>query len=227
MSTETSRPSVVPAADPVTRGRIGIAAVVLALSAVLALPAGLLWPEPSGGGETYTYGDIQPLRDRWWGLLVFLSANLILNVLAQALVTTYLVRRRGAAWATVGGVVMWVGTALYAVGVGGWAATYYFATAPGVDAAAGTSVMAQAADDMIHLFGPMMIGSLLVAVGTVIQVVGLFRSHAVPRWIPALWLVIVLTFVIPGNGLAGLITAVPMTAASLGTAYYAWRKALV
>ncbi|WP_371404700.1 DUF4386 domain-containing protein [Kribbella sp. NBC_00662] len=220
MSTETSRPSVVPATDPVTRRRIGIAGLVLALTALAALPGGVLWPEPAGGGDTYTYGDIQPLRDRWWGLLVFLSANLILNVLAQALLTVYLVRRRGAAWATVGGLIMWIGTALYAVGVGGWAATYYFATAPGVE----TSAMDRINDDTLHLLGALMIGSLLVALGTVVQAVGLFRSHAVPRWIPVLWLTIVLTFVIPGNGWVGLLTAVPMVAASIGTAYYAWRR---
>lgn len=225
MSTETTRPPVVPATDPVTRRRIGIAGLILAITAVIALPGGLLWPEPSGGGETYTYADIQPLRDRWWGLLVVLSANLVLNVLAQALLTVFLVRRRGAAWATTGGVIMWIGTALYAVGGAGWAATYYFATAPGVDVAAGTAVMEHAADDMLHLFGVAIAGALMVAIGTVVQAVGLLRSHAVPRWIPVLWLTIVLTFVVPGNGWIGLLTAVPMTAASIGTAYYAWRRA--
>ncbi|WP_432881073.1 hypothetical protein ACQPYH_36580 [Kribbella sp. CA-245084] len=220
MSTETTRQPAVPTADPITRRRIGIAGLILATSAVLALPGGVLWPEPSGGGDTYAYGDIQPLRDRWWGLLVFLSANLVLNVLAQALLTVYLVRRRGAAWATVGGLIMWIGTALYAVGVGGWAAAYYFATAPGVD----PSAMDRIGDDTLHLLGPLMIGSLLVALGTLVQAVGLFRSHAVPRWIPVLWLTIVLTFVIPGNGWVGLLTAVPMCAASIGTAYYAWRR---
>ena len=45
--------------------------------------------------------------------------------------TVLLVRARGAAWATTGAVVMWIGTALYAVGGAGWAAAYYFATAPG------------------------------------------------------------------------------------------------
>jgi hypothetical protein len=47
----------------------------------------------------------------------------------------------------------------------------------------------------------------------------------VPRWIPLLWLTIVATFIVPGNGIAGLATAVPMTAAALGTSYYAWRRA--
>lgn len=216
MSTET----LVRTGPATTRRRVGFVALALAVTALVALPGGLLWPEPAAGGETYTYADIQPVRDLWWGLLVVLSANLIINVPAQALLTVLLVRGRGAAWATTGAVVMWIGTALYAVGGAGWAAAYYFATAPGVD----PSVIDAVNDDMLHLFGVTMPGALLVAVGTVIQVVGLWRSHAVPRWIPLLWLTIVASFIIPGNGIAGLLTAVPMTAASLGTAYYAWRR---
>jgi hypothetical protein len=203
-----------------TRRRVGFVAAALALTALAALPGGLLWPEPSGGGETYSYADIQPQRALWWGLLVALSVNLIINVPAQALLTVLLVRARGAAWATAGGIILWIGTALYAVGGAGWAAAYYFATAPGVD----PSVIERINDDPAHVFGVMIPGALLVAVGTVIQAVGLWRSGAVPRWIPLLWLTIVATFVVPGNGIAGLITAVPMTAASLGTAYYAWRR---
>jgi hypothetical protein len=223
MSTETVQ--VAPVSDPVTRRRVGFVGLVLAITSVIALPGGLLWPAPSGGGETYTFADIQPLRDRWWILLVFLAANLILNVPAQALATVILVRRRGAAWATVGGAVMWIGTALYAVGVGGWAAAYYFATDPAVGQPAGTAMMDAIGNDMPHVLGGLIVGSMMVAVGTVIQAVGLWRSHAVPRWIPLLWLTIIATFIIPGNGAAGLITAVPMIAASIGTAYYAWRSA--
>ena len=208
-------------ASPVLRRRVEIVALLLALTAVAAVPGGLLWPEPAAGGETYAYSDIQPVRDLWWGLLVVLSASLVINVPAQALLTTFLVRGRGSAWATAGAVVLWVGTALYAVGGAGWAAAYYFATAPGVDA----SVIERINDDGAHLFGVMVPGALLVAVGTVIQAVGLWRSRAVPRWIPLLWLTIVATFVVPGNGVTGLITALPMTAAALGTAYYAWRRA--
>ncbi|MEV6281998.1 hypothetical protein [Kribbella sp. NPDC051770] len=207
--------------DPVTRRRVGLVALALTVTSLTAVPGGLLWPEPSGGGETYTYADIQPLRDRWWGLLVFLSAALVLNVPAQAFLTSLLVRARGATWATVGGVVMWIGTALYAVGGAGWAAAAYFAT--GVDAPAGSAMMDAMNADTAHLFGPMITGALLVAVGTLIQVVGLWRSHAVPRWIPLAAATILFTFVVPGNGVAGLVTALPMTAAAIGIAYYARR----
>ncbi|MEU4395489.1 hypothetical protein [Kribbella sp. NPDC023855] len=215
MSTET-----LVRTGPATRHRVGFVALALAVTALVALVGGLLWPEPSGGGETYSYADIAPQRALWWGLLVALSANLVINVPAQALLTVLLVRARGAAWATAGAVILWIGTALYAVGGAGWAAAYYFATAPGVD----PSVIERVNDDSAHVFGVMVPGALLVAVGTIVQAVGLWRSGAVPRWIPVLWLTIVATFVVPGNGIAGLLTAVPMTAASLGTAYYAWRR---
>ncbi|GAA0621783.1 hypothetical protein HPO96_28800 [Kribbella sandramycini] len=207
--------------DSTTRRRVGFVALALSITALLALPGGLLWPEASGGGETYTYADIQPQRALWWGLLTALAINLVINVPAQALLTVLLVRNRGAGWATAGGVVLWIGTALYAVGGAGWAAAYYFATADGVD----PSVLDRINADSAHIFGVMIPGALLVALGTVLQVVGLWRSNAVPRWIPLLWLTVVATFLVPGNGLIGLLTAVPMTAASLGTAYYAWRGA--
>ncbi|HEX8867892.1 MAG TPA: hypothetical protein VF821_19695, partial [Lentzea sp.] len=60
--------------------------------------------------------------------------------------------------------------------------------------------------------------------GTVLQCVGLFRSRAVPTWVPIAALTIVLTFVIPGNGLAGLLTSIPMAAAGIGLGYCAWRS---
>ena len=221
MSTTTVRPNVVPA-DPVTRRRIGVIGLVLVISNVIATPGGVLWPEPSGGGETYSYADIQPLRDRWWGLLVGLSVSALLGVTAQAFLTGYLVRRRGAAWATTGGVLIWIGIAFQAVGVGGLAATYYFAT--GVDATTGGAVVGNANDDLLHLFGPMLAGALTVAVGTVVQAVGLWRSRAVPRWVPVLVLFIVISFVVPGNGWIGLTVQIPMAAGGIAIAYYAWRR---
>ncbi|TCC56511.1 hypothetical protein E0H73_33075 [Kribbella pittospori] len=223
MSTETVRPDIAPAASPVLRRRIGLVGLVLTISNLIAMPGGVLWPDPAAGGETYAYTDIQPLRDRWWGLLVLLAVGALLGVPAQAFLTAYLVRARGAAWATAGGLMMWIGIAFQAVGVGGLAAAYYVAT--GVDATAGTPVMVAANDDLLHLFGPMLGGALLAALGTVVQVVGLWRSHAVPRWVPVLVLFVVISFVVPGNGWIGLTVQIPMAAGAIAIAYYAWRRA--
>lgn len=221
MSTATAR-SDLATPESATRGRVGLLALALTVTSIAALPGSYLWPEPAAGGETYTYADIAPIRDLWWGLLAFLSAALILNVPFQAMATMILVRRRGAAWATVGGAVMWLGTALYSVGVAGWAAAYYFATDPTLDSAVGTTLMERISADTGHLFGVMMPGALLVALGTVIQAVGLLRSRAVPRWIPILTVAIIPTFVVPGNGLAGTLLGLPIAASAIALAYHAW-----
>jgi hypothetical protein len=220
----TTSASRLDSTDSATRHRVALLAIVIAVTAVVAVPAGVLWPEPAGGGNTYTYADIEPIRNLWWGLLMVLSVLQVLNVPTQALAGLLLVRRRGATWATLGAALMWLGAGMQGAGVAAWAGAYFFPTDPGVDAATGAAVIDQANQDSIHLFAVMIPGALLVVVGTALLSVGLLRSHAVPKWVPILALATVLTFVIPGNGLAGLITSVPMAAAAIGLGYYAWRR---
>jgi hypothetical protein len=200
--------------------RVRILAVALSLTSVAAIAVGLLWPEPAAGGETYSYSDIAANRDLWWGLLGAGATMMVINVPLQALATMVLVRERGSAWATWGAAAMWLGAGLQAAGAAGWASAYFYATDPDVTAAAGSAVIEAANADQAHLFGLMVPGALLVMVGTVLQCVALFRAHVVPTWVPVAMLFTLLTFVIPGNGLAGLITAVPMAAGSIGLAYY-------
>ncbi|GHH28141.1 hypothetical protein [Lentzea cavernae] len=209
-------------AAPSTRARLAVLAVVLGATSVAAVAGGLLWPEPAAGGETYSYADIASRRELWWGLLTGLAAMQVLNIPLQALATMVLVRRRGSAWATWGAGLMWVGGGLQGAGVAGWAAAYFFPTDPSVGVAAGEAVVG-AANGSAYLFALMVPGAVLVLVGTVLQCVGLFRSRAVPGWVPVLLLFIVVTFVVPGNGLAGLLTSVPMAAGAIGLGYHAWR----
>jgi hypothetical protein len=212
------------AASP-TRGRVAVLALVLGVTSVAAVAGGLLWPEPSGGGETYSYADIVADRDLWWGLLTGLAAMQVLNIPLQALATMFLVRGRGSAWATWGAALMWIGTGLQGAGAAGWAAAYFFPTDPSVGAAAGEAVIQAANNDTAHLFAMMIPGAALVLLGTVLQCVGLFRSHTVPKWVPICLLFVAVTFVVPGNGLAGLLTSVPMAAGAIGLGYHAWRAA--
>ncbi|MEU0881377.1 hypothetical protein ABZ345_22425 [Lentzea sp. NPDC005914] len=210
--------------ETATRGRVAVLAVVLAVTSVAAVIGGLLWPQPAAGGETYSYADIAAGRDLWWSLLTGLAAMAVINVPLQALATMVLVRRRGSTWATWGAALMWLGAGLQTAGVAGWATAYFFPTDPGVGRAAGEAVI-QAANNDAHLFALMIPGAALVLVGTALQCVGLLRSHAVPKWVPLTLLTIVLTFVIPGNGLAGLLTSIPMAAGAIGLGYFAWRSA--
>ena len=219
MSIETT---VRAGSNSATRHRVTLLAVVLAVTSLVAIPGGLLWPEPAAGGEMYTYADIAPVRDLWWGLLTVLAVSGLMNVPAQAIASMLLVRERGARWVTVGGAMMWIGAAMQAIGVAGWAAAYFYPTDPNVAATAGTAVIDQLNSDSGHLFGVLIPGALLVVLGTVFQAVGLLRSHALPRWVPLLSLTAVLTFVVPGNGALGLLTALPMSAAAIALAYHAW-----
>jgi hypothetical protein len=115
-----------------TRTRIRVVSVVLIVTAIPTVPGGLLWPETSTGNETYAYGDIEPIRQLWWGLLLGLAVVASLTVTAQAVATLVLVRHRGSMWATWGAGLMWVGIAVQSVGAAFLAGAYYFPTSPDV-----------------------------------------------------------------------------------------------
>jgi MFS family permease len=210
--------------DEVSTGRrIRILAGVLAVTAVVIVPAGVLWPETSTGNETYAYSDIEPVRQLWWWLLLGLATIAPINVIAQSIVTMVLVRWRGSTWATWGAVLMWVGIVMQGAGVAFMAGAYFFPTSPDVDRSAGTAVIGGAAEDQGHLFAVLVVGALTVIVGTVLQAVGLLRARVVPIWVPIGTLFAVITFIVPGNGLAGLITSIPMAVGAIGLAFYVWR----
>ncbi|RZI87231.1 MAG: hypothetical protein EOO67_14595, partial [Microbacterium sp.] len=77
-----------------TAGRIRLLAITLAVTALTAIPITVLWPEPAGGGDTYSYADIVGDRDLWWGLLMFGATLMVVSVPLQALAVVHLVRRR-------------------------------------------------------------------------------------------------------------------------------------
>ncbi|HET7689972.1 MAG TPA: DUF4386 family protein [Nocardioidaceae bacterium] len=226
METSTATRTTTPdaGADRATVSRFRILAIVLGFTAIAAAVGGVFWPEASGGGETYSYADIAADRDLWWGLLGVLATLGVINVPLQAIATLTLVRERGSVWATVGACLMWLGIAMQGVGVAGWASAYYYATDPSVDEAVGTAVIEAANKDQGHLFAFLIAGALLVVLGTVLQCVGLFRGHVVPRWVPVALLFTLLTFFVPGDGALGLVTSIPMAAGSIGLGYFAYRR---
>jgi hypothetical protein len=226
MTTESiARGAVLEAPETATRSRMGLLAIVLGFTAIVAVPAGVLWPDPASGSGTYTYADILGRRELWWGLLTFLAVLQVCNVPLQALATMSLVRRRGSAWATLGGALMWVGCGLQATGIALWAGAYYFPLDPSVSRAAGTALFDVVNKDITHIFAIMISGAMLVILGSVFQAVGLFRAKAVPVWVPLLTLFTIATLVVPGSGLAGMITSIPMAAGAVAVGYYAWRRA--
>lgn len=207
----------------VQRLRLTLVAVVLAATAVAAVPLGVLWPSSSRSDGAYAYADVEPLRQQWWLVLTLLAAMLPLNVAAQALATMALVRERGAAWATWGGVLMFIGASLQAIGITFLAGAYYFATDAEVPHDAGTAVLDAISHDQDRLYGTLVPGAVLALVGTIAQVVGLLRAGTVPRWIPVGFAFIAATFFVPGEGAVGLLTSIPTAVAAVGLACYVAR----
>jgi hypothetical protein len=207
--------------DSATRTRITAVCVVLALTGIAAIPIGLLWPGSSNSGTILKVEDVQSYRQTWWVLIMGGAMLTLINVPAQAIAVLTLVRERGAQAATWGAGLMWVGAVMEAVGLAGFAAAYFYPSDSAVPHAAGASVFSSIAHDHLHLLVIQLPGHLLSTIGIVLQAVALFRSKAVPRWVPTISLSILLTYAIPGSHLIGLVTQVPLAVTCLGLAYYA------
>ena len=225
MSTQSTSALHAEPHETATTHRIGLLATALAITSVTAVVGGLLWPEPSGGGETYAYADIADQRELWWGLLTGLAIVGILATTLQAIATLYLVRHRGSTWATLGAALMIVGIMAQGVGVAGWATAYFFPTDPSLDPAAGHQVFDSVNDNIGYIFAVMITGAALAILGQIAQAVGLIRAKVIPVWIPVGLMTAVLTFLIPGNGVIGLLTALPMAVSACALGWYAYRRA--
>lgn len=201
----------------VDASRTRLMAYALGLAAVAALPLQLLWLRPSDGKQ-FSHADIAGDRELFWLVLVLFAAISVVYLPLQALSVMHLVRDRGRSAATVGGVLLWIGCGLQAVGVATWAATYFVATSPEVGSSAGRAVIEAANSDDLHLYGVLFPGVVLVTLGTVIQCVALLRAKVTPVWVPVGLLFIVLTFLIQSTGPIGLISTIPMTIGALGLA---------
>jgi hypothetical protein len=205
---------------------MGLLALVLAIASVAAVVGGVLWPEPSDGGETYAFADIARQRQMWWGLLTGLAVAAILGAILQALATLYLVRHRGSALATLGAALLMLGIVVQGVGVAGWATAYFFPTDPALDPTAAHQAFETVNDNIAYVFSVMITGAVLALIGQVFQAVGLLRAKVVPVWVPIGLMTAVLTFVIPGNGVVGLLTALPMAISAGALGWFAYHHSL-
>jgi hypothetical protein len=219
MATQTAAP---PSTARTSRSRLGVLFVVLAVTSALALLLMALWPAVPAD-RFYSYAGIAPIRDRFWLVSTLLAIGLVINVPAQALAAMAVARVRGAATATAGALLMVVGAAMQAAGIAGWAMLYWFTTGPDLDPAVAAPFLDRLGDDT-SLFRVAMPGALLVVLGTVVQAVALWRSRAVPRWVPLTSLLIVPTFVLPSGGLTGALAQLPLSVAATAIGWYAWRR---
>jgi hypothetical protein len=64
----------------------------------------------------------------------------------------------------------------------------------------------------------------LVVLGTILQCVGLFQAHVVPVWVPIALLFSVATFIVPGDGVLGLVSSIPMAVGAIGLGFFVVRS---
>jgi hypothetical protein len=193
--------------------------VIVATSVSAFALAFVSFLKPLGHGDGLPgYADIAPHRAYAWAFFVTAGVQLVVGASAAALAALLLARERGARWATIGGSLVWLGAAIYGVGIGGWATLYWFATDP--------RQFDRFNYDAAHMMSVPIGGALLIAVGSLIIAVALWRARTVPRWVPIVGaLSAVATVVLAPDGGAGLVAEAASSVTTIAMGWYAWRTA--
>jgi hypothetical protein len=214
-----------PAHSPPSRLAL-LFAVIATTSAVSWALALLSYLRPAGDGDSLPgYADVLPMRGYLWAFFVIAGVNLIVGVCAAALAALILAPERGARWATAGGSLLWLGAAVYGVGIGGWATVYYAATDPDVlRPSTGAALVDHLNDDALHMLAVPVAGAIMIAVGVVVISVGLWRARTVPRWVLICGVAASLAvFMLPPSRLAGVVSEAVSSLTTILVGWYAWR----
>jgi hypothetical protein len=209
-------------------GRLALLfAVIVATSLSAFALAFVSFVKPIGQGDAMPdYAAIAPHRDYVWSFFAIAGVQLIVGACAAALAAWLLVPDRGARWATLGGGLVWLGAALYGVGIGAWAAVYYFATDRAtLGSATAARFVDHVNDDSAHMLAVPIGGAILIALGSLTIAVALWRARTVPRWVPIVGAIsAVATLVLPPDGVAGLAGEAASSATMIAIGWYAWQR---
>jgi hypothetical protein len=204
------------------RIRAAIVSTVLALGAVTVAVI-VLW-QPWGERDALSYDDLAPHRDgAWLGSLVDGLAIAAIGV-TLAIAVCRLAPKRGAALATIGGVLTGIGGIAFSVGMFAFGSLAWYATSPeAVQPEAGEALMAYVNDNPGHVLLPQMIGFLLFTVGSLLLMGALWRSRSVPRWLPVAYLVLTVGLFVLGGVVMNVVQAA-QTLLLVPVAVYALRR---
>lgn len=204
--------------------QVGLLFAVVVITAIATLTATLLFPE-AGEGGFYTYESVEPDRAFFWGLLTLAAVNVVVTIVPAALVAVLLTPRRGWQWTTAGFVSAVIGGAFYAIGLGGWAMLYFFATdSTALDVTTASAFIESANADGFRLFATPVAGAILGTISTLLFAVGLWRSGNLPKWVIVLGVVGSFLTFLPIEGVVGAVGESPQAIASVLAAWYLWRQ---
>jgi Domain of unknown function (DUF4386) len=204
--------------------QVGLLFGAIVLTSVAVLLVSLLFPAPGEDGWL-SFATVQPDRVFIWGFLTLAGVNIVLTVVPVSLAAVLLTPARGWGWVTAGAVLAIIGGAFYAVGVGGWAMLYFFATdSSALDAATASAFIESVNQDGLRLFIAAGGGAVTVAFGALLLAIGLWRSGNVPKWLAVVLAVgSVITFILPTEGTVGALVEAPSAITSVLIGWYAWR----
>ena len=165
------------------RGRTRIIAATLAISA--AVVATVLLFRPWQARNSFAYAELAPVRDAIWTAIFIDALAFVALAISVALSVALVARARGSRVANIGAVITIAGGVLFAMGAFAFVALVWLVTDTTVlPATDGARVIDAALSEMAHVALPQALGFLLFTAGTLILAAALFRSRAVPRWLP-------------------------------------------
>jgi hypothetical protein len=204
--------------------QVGLLFVAIVITSVAVLIVSLFFPA-TGESGWLTFATVQPHREFIWWFLTLAGVNIVVTVVPVSLASVLLTRARGWRWATAGAAIAIVGAAFYAVGVGGWAMVYFFATNSSALDPATASGFIESVNDDLRLFGAAGGGALAVALGALMVAIGLWRSGNVPKWLPVLMVIGTgITLIVPIEGVVGAMVEAPSAISSVLIGWYAWQR---
>jgi hypothetical protein len=206
--------------------RLLFAVIVFTSLSAVALSV-VSFAKPIGHGDGLPgYAAVAPMRGYVWAFFFVAGVQLIVGACAAALAAWLLAPTRGARWANLGGSLVWLGAAIYGVGVGGWATLYYFGTDPAVlNPATAARLIDHVNDDTARMLAVPIGGALLVALGAMLLAVALWRARTVPRWVPVVAALSGVTgIVIPPDTVAGIMSEAVSSATTVAIGWYAWQR---
>jgi hypothetical protein len=219
----TTATPTTPTSTGAGRARAAIVAALLTLGA-LAVAVVVLW-QPWGGRDQLAYADIAPHADAaWLGALIDGLGFAAIGI-ALGLAVCMLVPAKGSTLANVGAVMTGIGGVAFCAGMISFASFAWYATnTAALPIDSGTSLMSYVEDNGGHLMGVQMAGFLLVTLGSLVLMGALWRSRAVPRWLPIAYLVLTVGVFALGGVLLNVVQAV-QTLSLIAVAFYAARAA--
>jgi hypothetical protein len=204
--------------------QVGLLFVAILVTSVAVLLVSLFFPAVGDDGWL-SYPSVQPSREFVWWFLTLAGVNIVVTAVPVSLASLFLASGRGWRWVTAGATLAVVGAAFYAVGVGGWAMLYFFATdSVALDSLTGTAFIESVNQDL-RVFAAAGGGAVTVGLGVLLVAIGLWRSGNVPKWLPfAMAIGTLITFLIPIEGVVGALVESPSAVTSALIGWYAWQR---